>query len=180
MKITILTFLLLAAAVLKIPGRLSDKAPFHVPEVQKDTSRYIFVGVVSCAAKCHNNSEMGFQYDIWRQTSHARGFEVLTSDLARKYSEDAGILTEPARAKECLKCHVTAFGADTASLSPEYRIEEGITCEACHKAEFRRKTFLPEQEDCLICHNGSIHSVPVFNFREMYREIAHPRPPHGE
>jgi hypothetical protein len=141
-----------------------------------DTARYVFVGAEACATKCHNNEEMGFQYDLWKKSAHSMAFSDLSSDQAREYAVKSGITVAPAVSPVCLKCHTAASEAGAASISSTYKKEDGITCESCHKGEFKPKTYLPKESDCLECHNSSVHQVAPFAFEEKCRLIAHPRP----
>ena len=146
-----------------------------VSTTQQET-RYIFVGAETCAGKCHNIKEDGDQYNKWKKSPHSRSFKVLATKKAARYCAKAGIKEKPMESLICLKCHITASEVDTASLSATYRKEDGVTCEACHKGEFIPKTFLPKEEDCLKCHNGSIHEISKFDFSDKCAKISHPKP----
>ena len=142
----------------------------------QDTARYVYVGAETCAGKCHNNEELGHQYDNWKNSRHSKSYESLTTEEAMAYGKKAGISGNPAESLACLKCHVTAAGFDSASYGTTYKKEDGVTCESCHKGEFIPKTFLPQEADCLKCHNNSVHEVSVFDFKERCLKISHPRP----
>jgi hypothetical protein len=156
------------------------RASFLTDSSVQDTARYIYVGAETCAGKCHNNEELGHQYDYWKISPHAKSFESLASEEAMAYCKNAGISGSPTESMICLKCHVTAAGYDPASLGTTYRKEDGVTCESCHKGEFIPKTFLPQESDCLKCHNNSVHKVTAFDFKESCLKIAHPRPKTGQ
>jgi hypothetical protein len=142
----------------------------------KDIKRYLFIGAETCATRCHNTADWGFLYDTWKKSPHAQSWQSLNTDRAGKYAKKAGIEGNPAESMFCLKCHVTASGADTASIARTYRREDGVTCEACHKGEFKPSTFIPAESDCLKCHNDSGHRIPVFNFEKYSGKISHLRP----
>jgi hypothetical protein len=142
----------------------------------QDTSRYVYVGAEACAAKCHNNDELGHQYDSWKNSGHSRAWESLTGEKALVYAKNADITGAPSESQVCMKCHVTASGYEPSSLGATYRKEDGVTCESCHKGEFMPKTFLPDEQECLMCHNNSVHAVSPFGFDERCLRIAHPRP----
>ena len=142
----------------------------------QDTARYVYVGAETCAGKCHNNEELGHQYDSWKKSRHAKSFESLASEQAMAFCKKAGVTGNPSESSICLKCHVTAAGFDSASYGTTYKKEDGVTCESCHKGEFIPKTFLPQEADCLKCHNNSVHEVSVFDFKESCLKISHPRP----
>jgi hypothetical protein len=142
----------------------------------QDTTRYIYIGAEACAGKCHNNVELGFQYDNWKNSRHSKSYESLSTEKALVYCKEAGITEKPWETLTCLKCHITAAGYDLSSIGPTYKKEDGVTCESCHKAEFIHKTFLPKEADCLICHNNSVHEGSPFDFNERCLKISHPRP----
>jgi hypothetical protein len=74
-----------------------------------------FVGTKECAA-CHFE-----QFMAWRQTPHAKAFEVLPA----KYQTDA----------TCLKCHTTGHGTPTGFVSLQQTPNlVGNSCEGCHGA----------------------------------------------
>jgi hypothetical protein len=129
-----------------------------------------------CASVCHNTKEMGFQYDIVKKSQHADAFTVLLSEKAREFAENINLKENPRESLACLKCHITGAGLDSSFFATTYRREDGVTCEACHKGAFIKKTFLPKEADCLICHNNSVHEVQQFNFGENCAKIAHNRP----
>jgi hypothetical protein len=84
--------------------------PQPLAEPPKDQT---YIGAKQCAA-CHFD-----QFLTWRQTKHAKGFEILPA----KYQADAS----------CLKCHATGLGEATgfASLAKTPDLV-GTSCEACH------------------------------------------------
>ena len=142
----------------------------------QEQGKYRFVGMEKCASVCHNNDTMGFQYNIVKRGPHSKAFQVLLSEKAKTLSLNTGINGEPSENAVCLKCHITGSGLDSSFFAPTYRKEEGITCEACHKGAYKTKTYIPQEADCLICHNNSVHETPVFNYKLNCGKIAHPRP----
>lgn len=146
----------------------------------QEKEKYQYVGMENCASKCHNNNEMGFQYEIVMNSPHAQAFRVLKSGKALNYARKAGIEEDPQNSRACLQCHITGAGLDSASLTATYKKEDGVTCEACHKADFISKTFIPSEQVCLSCHNNSVHRVHRFNFINQCAKIAHPRPKSAE
>ena len=141
-----------------------------------DSLRYHYVGMEKCATACHNNDTMGFQLNIVKSSPHAKAFKILSSGKAKRYAKTSVEKGNPQESLTCLKCHVTGAGLDSTSLTATYRKEDGVTCEACHKGEFIKKTFLPKESDCLECHNSSVHKVNKFDFRTDCAKIAHSRP----
>jgi hypothetical protein len=146
----------------------------------KGETRYIFVGAETCAGKCHNNKENGHQFDSWKRSRHSESYESLKTRKAHFYGKKAGIHGNVWESLACLKCHVTASEADSSSIGATYKKEDGVTCESCHKGEFIPKTYLPKEEDCLKCHNGSGHKVSHFDFGNRCLKISHPRPGSGK
>jgi hypothetical protein len=141
-----------------------------------DSLKYQYLGMEKCATACHNNDSMGFQYNIVKSSPHAKAYEILSSVKAKRYAKNSSVKGNPQESFTCLKCHVTGAGLDSTSLTSTYRKEDGVTCEACHKGEFIKKTFLPKESDCLKCHNSSVHKVNRFDFKEECEKIAHSRP----
>ena len=142
----------------------------------QENTKYLYVGMEKCASVCHNTKEMGFQYNIVKSSPHADAYRLLLSEKAKNYTAHANLSENPAESQICLKCHITGAGLDSSFFATTYRKEDGVTCEACHKGAFIKKTFLPKEADCLICHNSSIHETPPFNFKENCVKIDHPRP----
>lgn len=139
-------------------------------------AKYRYVGMQKCAFTCHNNTDMGFQYNTVKSSPHANSFNILSSENAFRYARNLNINENPAQSQVCLKCHVTGAGLDSSFFAPTYRKEDGISCEACHKGPYITKTFLPAEADCLKCHNDSVHKMNPFNFEDECAKIAHPRP----
>ena len=157
-----------------------EKSTFLFPDGKsssaQEKSKYQYVGMEKCASVCHNNEEMGFQYDIVKRSLHAKAYSILASEKAMRYTKKAKIKENPQESSVCLKCHITGGGLDSSSLTTTYKKDDGVTCEACHKGEFITKTFLPKESDCLKCHNDSVHKVRKFNFVDNCVKIAHARP----
>jgi hypothetical protein len=145
-------------------------------DFQQNSLGYKFIGAGKCASTCHNTDSLGFQYTKWKTSLHADAFNVLTSKRAQKYADRNHIKTNPGEYEGCLKCHVTGSGLDTSYFSPTYKKQDGITCEACHKKISDGSTYLPVEDDCLECHNNSMHKVNKFNFTEKSKIIEHNRP----
>jgi hypothetical protein len=171
-------------------GILLEQSEFQLSgwkdsSVQEKT-RYIYVGAKTCVGKCHNNAEAGYQYNIWKEGLHSKSYISLASENALLYSKKANIKENPRESSTCLKCHITGSGLDSSSFGVTYTKEEGVTCEACHKAEFKTMTLWkgkhvvnsadlqPDEKTCLKCHNNSVHKIRKFNYKTKLPEIAHP------
>jgi hypothetical protein len=160
-------------AVFKKPGLLSSTGKSRFVQ---EKSKYLYVGSEKCASACHNNEEMGFQYNIWKKSLHSESYKILTSKRAERYGKNAGIKGSPQENSVCLKCHITGGGLDPSFFAVTYKKDYGVTCESCHKGEYITKAFLPKETDCLKCHNNSVHKTNKFVFNERCAKIAHPRP----
>ena len=162
------------------PYRVNEKSAFLLPEggsrFVQEKSKYHYAGAEKCASVCHNNEEMGFQYNKWKESRHSKSYLSLAYDRALRYSKNAGVKGNPQENSECLKCHITGGGLDSSFFAVTYKKEDGVTCEACHKGEYITTAFLPKEKDCLKCHNGSVHKMHKFNFSDNCTKIAHPRP----
>lgn len=117
-----------------------------------------FIGSRACRA-CHEGTERGHQYDVWRMSQHAQAWAVLSTKRATEIAAQTKLTSDPRAAAECLGCH--AVGAE---------VEEGVSCEACHgpgkvyasdavkcNAETARKAGrrVPTKQDCNECHRES-------------------------
>jgi hypothetical protein len=161
-------------------SNLSGQFEFQIsdgkdPLVHENT-QYMYIGAEKCASVCHNNDTMGFQYNIWNGSPHRNAYKILDSKKAESYARKANIAENPQESQTCLKCHTTGGGLDFSFFTATYKKEEGVTCEACHKQISDGKTYLPNEVDCLQCHNNSLHKIQKFNFTEGSAKIAHPRP----
>jgi len=159
-----------------IPYKSDFLSPEGKSRLLQEKSKYRYVGMERCASKCHNNEEMGFQYDIVKSSPHAQAFKILASERAIRFAKKARMKENPQESSVCLKCHVTGGGLDSSFFAATYKKEDGVTCEACHKGEYISKSFLPKETDCLKCHSGFVHKVHKFDFIEGCTKIAHPRP----
>jgi hypothetical protein len=152
-------------------------------------AEHAYVGANGCKM-CHASSSRGAQFKIWEKTRHAQAYASLASDKAKEVAAAKGI-SNPQESPECLKCHVTGYGADPSLFESSYSIEDGVGCESCHGAgKDYKKTkimqdveqakenglILPDEEVCKKCHNEESPFYQPFNFDERFAQIAHPRP----
>ncbi len=148
-----------------------------------------YVGAKGCKM-CHASSSKGAQYKVWEGTRHAQAYASLGSDKASEVAAAKGI-DNPQESPECLKCHVTGYGADASLFGASYSKEEGVGCESCHgPGKDYKKTkimkdveeakanglILPGEEVCRKCHNEESPFYKPFDFDERFEQIAHPRP----
>ena len=149
-----------------------------------------FLGADACKI-CHKTEKSGDQYGIWAASKHAKAFEVLGTEEAKKVAVAAGVEGNPQEADQCLQCHVTAHGAKAELLGPKFAKEQGVGCESCHgagsgykaKKTMEDKTaavaaglVMPNAAQCQTCHNEKSPTYKEFNFEEMAKKIAHPVP----
>jgi hypothetical protein len=131
--------------------------------------------------------------------SHAKAFATLSSDDSKRLATERGI-TDPAKADDCVRCHVTAFGAPADQIKKGFDPAHGVQCESCHgpgeqhlKARFAAAAkgdapagyvqvpeseiiAVPKQETCLACHNDKSPSYKEFCFHEFNAKLRHLNP----
>ena len=113
---------------------------------QSQNEERIHLGVTACAGNtCHGaverlkgSSVPQNEYLIWSQETdkqridkHHQAYKVLLSDRAKQIAHNLG-LSDAANSKICLKCHTDYV--DAGRRGPQYKIEDGVGCEACHGA----------------------------------------------
>jgi hypothetical protein len=157
-----------------------------------------YIGADKCKA-CHSAKESGDQHSAWKGTLHAKAFATLSSEEAKKLATEKGI-ADPAKADECVSCHVTAFGVPEAEIKKGFDRALGVQCEVCHgpgdahmKARFAAASkgdapagyvqvpadeiiAVPTQDVCLKCHNEKSPSYKPFCFHEFGAKIRHLNP----
>jgi len=157
--------------------------------VLADAPAHAFVGADKCKM-CHNAAAKGAQYTHWAESKHAKAFETLATEQAKKYGAAKGI-ADPQKADECLRCHVTGHGAPADKLTDKYQAAQGVSCESCHgpggdywKMEVMKDTaksvaagmVTPNEATCKGCHNADSPSFKGFDFAAYKAKIAHPNP----
>jgi len=157
-----------------------------------DPPVHAFVGAEKCGL-CHSSTLKGAQYTKWTSTRHSKAYATLASEEAKKVAASKGI-ANPLTAAECLKCHVTGYGAPADRLGERYRMEEGVTCESCHGPGGDYSTMevmkdhdrsvaagmsIATEETCRGCHNPESPTHTGFDFASAHQEIAHLNPRKG-
>lgn len=119
-----------------------------------------FIGVEGCAV-CHPK-----QVEAWKQSPHARAFDVLTESQR----------ADP----RCQFCHSTRASEGLAS----------VQCESCHGSgiHYARETIMRDVElaravglrtgdlkDCAECHDAAAPNVRSFNAEEAWKRLPHSR-----
>jgi hypothetical protein len=100
------------AAIWARPLQGQEPPPAAQQPAQDAGAGRVHVGTLKCAA-CHFQ-----QYRVWRDSRHARAFDILPA----KYKQDAS----------CLKCHTTGYGQATGYKGEATANLAQVSCEACH------------------------------------------------
>lgn len=157
----------------------------------KESPKYI--GADKCKM-CHKGEKKGDQFKIWSESVHAKAYATLASAESKAIAAKMGI-ADPQKAPECLKCHVTAYNVDASLKEKTLKLEEGVSCEACHGpgSEYKNMTVMKDislgkidgadlgfkqqtAELCKQCHNEESPTYKEFKFEEKIKKIAHPMP----
>lgn len=158
-----------------------------------------YVGPGKCKL-CHDKAEIGDQHGVWKKSPHANAYAVLGTPKAKEAGAKMGV-TDPQKDKKCLICHTTAF--DAADDAKEgIKLEDGVSCEACHGpgSEYKPKDVHGEDykaglavglvdlktddqktKACLRCHSEEFQgnknpNYKPFDLKVNYPKIVHPRP----
>jgi hypothetical protein len=118
-----------------------------------------FEGVKVCA-NCHLS-----QYKTLLGTGHGRSWVVLGREVGKQIARELGVKGNPQYSATCLACHGTAALVTADSRVPNFRVEEGVSCEGCHGpgGEYTKTMNdraqaiaaglkIPKAEDCMVCH----------------------------
>jgi nitrate/TMAO reductase-like tetraheme cytochrome c subunit len=152
-----------------------------------------YIGSIKCKT-CHNATKNGAQYKLWASRPHAKAYEVLKGESAKKKAQAAGV-EDPLKSENCLSCHTTAYGKKNVEAS--YKLEEGVGCEACHGpgSEYKKMStmkdraksvaaglLLRDEKTCTNCHKQAIpgHDGKFTTYEKEYAKIAHPVPPEND
>lgn len=157
-------------------------------ETEKTAPGYI--GVSKCKM-CHKGVKRGEQFEKWQASRHAKAYATLATPEAKAAAEKAGVEGDPQKSPQCLKCHVTGYGADAKLRGTSFKVEEGVQCEACHgpgseykslkvmknrEASIAAGMIVPDEKTCVTCHNEESPTYKKFVFKEKVAKIAHPKP----
>lgn len=155
-----------------------------------------YVGVADCG-KCHKKELMGDQLAVWKKGPHAKAFETLKGDEAAKIAKERKLAAPAHETADCLKCHVTAFGAPASAFKKKpLKQSDGVQCESCHGpgSDYRKKKVMADYDKsvaagmwdpgkdekvCLACHNDESPTwdpAKGFDFAAAKEKIAHPIP----
>ena len=148
------------------------------------------IGAPKCKS-CHK-AKTGDQWKIWTESAHAKAFETLASEQARRIASDEG-LGDPQTEEACLKCHSTLASLGAGIVINEkgnYADSEGVGCESCHGpgSDYKPRKVMVDSEasiaaglvmngtadGCIGCHNEDSPTFKGFDFEQRWAEIAHP------
>ena len=129
------------------------------PEAATAADYHEYVGFARCKT-CHRKKEIGNQYGAWLESPHAKAFEVLASDPAKKYAEELAV-ADPQHDDRCLECHTTAWGFPESMLSKTFDRTAGVQCEACHGAgkDYAHKKIMMDRDKAI--ENGLVPQTPA-------------------
>lgn len=156
--------------------------------------KFKYVGVKKCKM-CHKGVKKGKIFEKWQSFGHAKAYETLATDAAKKTAKEAGVKGDPQQAPECLVCHVTGYEAAADQKTATLTLEEGVSCEACHGPGSAYKSLkvkkaikagtakaadygllTPDEKTCVKCHNKKSPNYKEFNFAEFYKKMEHHLP----
>jgi hypothetical protein len=159
-----------------------------------------YIGAEKCK-NCHNSPKSGEQYAKWQKEKHAKAFERLASDEAKKAGKEKGV-DDPQKAEQCVKCHTTAAKEPDTALMKGFNRQGGVQCESCHgpgekhlkarmaaaasagedagdaRQEIGKDEIVahPDVKTCETCHNKESPSYKPFCFKHRFAEIDHTDP----
>jgi len=155
-----------------------------------------YIGSAKCK-NCHASDETGNQHAAWSKMDHAKAFEALATEEAKKFAAERGI-ADPQKDPACLKCHTTGFGAPPEAFDKKFDLKLGVQCETCHgpgeahmkarmaaaMSEDPAKKALgegeivgtPERKLCITCHNTESPTYKPFCYFKRLEETRHLNP----
>jgi hypothetical protein len=186
------------AALAAVAALGFNAVPSSAAEPQAKVNKY--VGAQKCK-NCHSSAEAGDQYGVWQKMDHAKAFEVLGSEEAKKIASEKGI-ADPQKDEQCVKCHVTAFGVPAEQIAKGFDPKLGVQCETCHgpgeqhmkarlaaaaaEPEGAPKTYVkipdgelvasPPVQKCLECHNSGSPTFKAFCYPAAVHKTRHANP----
>ncbi|MGB5816989.1 MAG: cytochrome c family protein [Thermoanaerobaculia bacterium] len=180
-------------------NKLSVIAIFVIPvllvlaTVSVGADDHAYVGTKDCK-KCHIK-----EWKSWSETKMAKAYDTLKPGVAADRKTELGLEPDKDYTTDdnCVKCHVTGFGAEGGFVSEADTPElVGVGCEMCHGAggtftqdgymtlknkEYKKADLVAvglvdtvTEEQCVVCHN---ENVPIegytFDFETKKAEGTH-------
>jgi uncharacterized protein len=129
---------------LRLTGQTARQPALQSPAAQLMALGKHFQGAASCSsAKCHggpaaveNGESFSNEYTLWSSEMnqqadphHSKTWAALKNPQGKKIAQGLGIADATA-SERCLSCH--ALSVPAALQGKDYRLNEGVTCNACH------------------------------------------------
>jgi len=178
----IISLVLAFSFVLILTGFLSQDEP----------KKHGYIGVEPCVM-CHKTEKQGKQFDIWKNSAHAKAYQTLLTKEADEIAKEKGFETPAAKTEACLKCHASGYDVDASLIGKKFKIEDGVQCETCHGpgSDYKDMKIMKSREEsiknglkvyedykdlCIKCHNPESPTYREINFEEAWEKIKHPVP----
>ncbi len=165
------------------PAQIATQEP--APQTVRPIQRYDYMGTSPCSvAECHGSVSpkqatekikiARNEYYTWlKQDKHAKAYEVLLKDRSVQIAQNLKLGERADESARCLACH--AIQAPAGQRGKYFKIEEGVSCEACHGAAQKwlrphqkkgyevalqlgmvdTRNLLTRAEVCVSCHIGN-------------------------
>ncbi len=186
---------------IKATKEVTDTTKAEIKEVKSVTEKAVtdtakaeapvfkYMGAKKCKG-CHNLPKTGKLFDKWLKGPHAKAYATLATEESVKLAKELKI-KDPQKSKECLVCHITAYGIPDSLKGEKYSVEEGVTCEACHgpgekywtmkimknkKLAMENGLIEPTEELCVTCHNKKSPTYKEFKYKDATKAIDHTYP----
>ncbi len=157
-----------------------------------------YIGTKQCSM-CHKTEKQGKQFDIWKNSGHAKAYITLTTAKANEIAKGKGITKPAAETAECLECHTLGKTVDVKLFEKTFDIKEGVQCETCHYAgsAYKNMTIMKDKAKsvaagmhdfkdektieafCKTCHNEKSPTFKEFKFKESWEKMKHLVPKAG-
>lgn len=165
---------------------------FQGLKLQDEPKKHSYIGVEPCVM-CHKTEKQGRQFDIWKNSAHAKAYKTLLTEEADKIAKEKGYDTPAAKTEFCLKCHASGYDVEPALRGAKFKIEDGVQCETCHGpgSDYKAMNIMKNrelaikngliiydnyEELCVKCHNPESPTYKEIDFKEAWEKIKHPVP----
>ena len=124
-----IVFLLLALLAMALPSLAAEEPFIKMPD------KPAYMGAAACNGNCHDP-----WYRAWKDTPHAKTYDLLKPGVSASAKRRAGINPDADNTKnpKCLRCHTTGYGqkggfvpGETPVSDMKPSLEQG-GCEMCH------------------------------------------------
>jgi hypothetical protein len=164
----------------------------HPKKWERFEAKHKYVGVSTCAM-CHDGKTKSKSMEKWSKEKHAKAFDTLGTEQAKAIGKARGI-DDPQKSPDCLKCHTVGHGNDAKWFDKDFKVSEGVSCEACHgpgddympkaiHGKDRAKAvakgmIVPDEKLCRNCHNEESPTFKdhPFDYKERRKKIMHWEP----